>query len=167
MGLKLKACADCGKQKMIGRSKSRCGRCRKIAPDKFLNRPPRPTPKRKSRPEIVLPSKKENYGSRIKVLMLLGFESYADYLESDLWKRVRTSAFALHGSFCELCHRRADLIHHLDYSHETLAGLNMDSLTPLCKPCHEAIEFQEDGSKRNLSESQKEYAKRRLIAKDS
>lgn len=49
MSVKIKRCADCGKIKRIGRSKSRCKSCRKADPKKFLNRPAYSGPKHKNK----------------------------------------------------------------------------------------------------------------------
>jgi ribosomal protein L32 len=39
MAIKLKKCADCGKKKWIGRSKTRCKDCGRADPEKFRDRP--------------------------------------------------------------------------------------------------------------------------------
>lgn len=36
MGVQLKVCADCGRERMIGRSKRRCKECRKADPEKQI-----------------------------------------------------------------------------------------------------------------------------------
>lgn len=96
------------------------------------------------------------------VLRGMGYESYAAYLLSPLWQTIRRGAFALYGSQCVACQKKATQIHHRDYSPETLKGESLKSLCPICRGCHDKIEFTEDGRKRSLSSANVFLAK--LIA---
>ncbi len=85
---------------------------------------------------------------RDRLLKSLGYASYWDYLASPLWKTIRTRAFRLKGSGCVLCGARAEEMHHRKYTKETLLGLTLEWLEPVCKGCHKTIEFFADGRKR-------------------
>lgn len=73
-------------------------------------------------------------------LARLGFASYADYLNSALWAGIRRRTYDLKGRICCRCKVAASTqIHHTDYSDDTLAGLTLDGLMPVCRECHRAI----------------------------
>lgn len=92
----------------------------------------------------------ESYTARTSALIRLGFRTYADYLKSELWRRVRSSVFIVNGTTCKCCGGGADQVHHMNYSEATLQGRRLDALIPICRPCHEKIEFNPDGSKRSV-----------------
>lgn len=81
------------------------------------------------------------YAARDKVLLELGFESYAEYLKSDLWKRVRAKVFACRGNRCWLCDQKATQVHHKSYTRRILLGKKFKGLMPICGKCHLLIEF--------------------------
>ncbi len=85
---------------------------------------------------------------RDRLLKSLGYTSYWDYLASSLWKTIRTRAFRLKGSGCVLCPCRAEEMHHRKYTKDTLLGITLEWLEPVCKGCHQTIEFYPDGRKR-------------------
>lgn len=87
---------------------------------------------KKSRCDLV-------YSERQRVLELLGYNSYRDYLLSPLWKSIRDKV--LRGK-CVICDKTdASQVHHRNYLYETLAGQCLDQLIPLCGKCHRKIEF--------------------------
>jgi 5-methylcytosine-specific restriction endonuclease McrA len=95
----------------------------------------------------------DNYTERLRNLKVLGFNSYRDYLRGRLWASVRAAALARNGGRCRGCGRPARQVHHQDYSPETLLGQRPHRLIPVCRRCHERIEFDEGGKKRPLREA--------------
>lgn len=97
----------------------------------------------------------EGYGERWRILLRLGFATYADYLQSDLWQDIRKRVLALRSDRrCDNCEKeRAVQVHHRTYDEKTLRGLRLDRLVPLCRKCHEQIEFDAMGRKRTLAET--------------
>lgn len=86
--------------------------------------------------------------ARARTLFYLGFSSYKAYLKSKLWREIRKRVFAAKGRRCVLCGCKATQIHHRSYDRATLLGLILTFLEPVCKRCHEGIEFTESGRKR-------------------
>lgn len=80
----------------------------------------------------------------------LGFASYVEYLKSPLWHSIRETVFATFGNRCCVCGSMASEIHHKKYTIAVLLGQEIDSLVPICHPCHAKIEFR-DGVKVGLS----------------
>lgn len=70
-------------------------------------------------------------------LTSLGFYSYSDYLKSDLWKKIRKSVIDNNEGFCKFCHEKAKYVHHSSYDLDTMKGLNLRHLHPVCRSCHE------------------------------
>lgn len=81
------------------------------------------------------------YGKRARILEGLGFDSYADYLASDLWKSIRGRVLA-RSRQCRVCRRRASHVHHERYTRAVLLGETLQFLVPLCGRCHHDIEFR-------------------------
>lgn len=88
----------------------------------------------------------DSYLKRSVALLKMGFNSYAAYMGSDLWASIRIAAYQVHGGNCAICNNPAVAIHHLDYSLDTLMGLRMSSLIPICDECHKQVEF--DGERK-------------------
>lgn len=80
------------------------------------------------------------YGSRRKLLLELGYESYEAYLASSLWQGIRTQVLA--AGKCYGCGAKPNQVHHRSYSRKALTGRRIDSLVPVCARCHERIEFK-------------------------
>lgn len=107
------------------------------------------------------------YQQRDKHLAMMGFGSYADYLNSDLWFWIRKRFLNSHEKrnldsrvarqrCCWCCGSGFNLqIHHAEYSLQTLAGnlQSRDSLVILCRCCHEGIEISRVGRKRSVQEA--------------
>lgn len=93
-----------------------------------------------------------SYFQRNNLLKQLGFESYTEYRQSEVWKTARAEAFLTYGNRCFLCQKAATLIHHHKYTLRNLSGRSMRALYPLCDACHTHIEIAPDGTKRMLTE---------------
>lgn len=67
----------------------------------------------------------------------LEYITYAEYLQTDHWRRIRQAAIWAAGGRCQLCHSEQDLeVHHNNYDclyHETPADVFV-----MCRRCHEA-----------------------------
>lgn len=96
-----------------------------------------------------LPDEHNAYKQRDECLFRLGFASYRDYLNSQLWTVIRTAKLESNPN-CELCDNVANHVHHQSYRLETLIGKNIKPLVSLCEPCHRRVEFRPDGTKRNF-----------------
>lgn len=97
------------------------------------------------------------YQSRDATLKELGFSSYAEYLNSSLWKQVRTKVFRVKGRSCHLCNGYAGMVHHNRYHKNDLLGKNLSFLFPICAVCHERIEFSKRGKKLDLATAQSRF----------
>jgi len=82
------------------------------------------------------------YKKRNKILkQRLGYSSYKEYLNSDLWYKLRTNVLKLNNYKCDICDAIANQVHHIDYKIATLRGEKLEKLIPLCQKCHKLIEF--------------------------
>jgi len=89
----------------------------------------------------------ECYDRRNNRLSELGYLNYQDYLKSDDWKQLKNKIL-LDNEKCWCCLiRKSYTLHHTDYSFETLLGLRLGALIPICEHCHKHIEFDDDGNK--------------------
>ena len=98
--------------------------------------------------------------ARDRRLKAIGFNSYKEYLKSDLWKSIRENVFDVKGKMCAAkdCTAPATQIHHTRYKMEELGGRNLRHLHPLCRDCHYKIEFdgkKKSGRRRTLYKSKK------------
>lgn len=109
-------------------------------------------PRRKPRKRKL--SSKHGYTERNKNLLAIGFGSYWEYLNSDMWKIIRAMVFETKGRKCVSCSSAASQVHHAAYDMETLVGSNLERLHPVCKSCHEAAEI-DAGVKRHKDEANK------------
>lgn len=74
---------------------------------------------------------------RERSLRALGFRDYGVYLDSGLWKGIRGRRFKQKGGRkCSFCPRRAEELHHNDYSLPVMSGRNLKPLLPVCSECH-------------------------------
>ena len=80
--------------------------------------------------------------TRGDMLKELGFDSYAEYLDSDLWRSIRERVFYEKGRRCTCCSKMASQVHHAEYTDENLAGDNLDELFPVCGECHRKTHFK-------------------------
>lgn len=101
-----------------------------------------------------------SYKSRSIGLKELGFSRYSDYLASDLWRRVRSLVYKLKGHKCYLCDAEATELHHNRYHKNDLIGKRLKYINPICRQCHQRIEFR-DGEKATVGEARKSFQKSR------
>lgn len=103
----------------------------------------------KSRADV---KSKRGYQKRRVALDSLGYETYSEYLQSDMWKAIR-DAVLLERPYCAVCARKATEVHHFCYLDAVLVGLANDMLFPMCHECHHRVEFEGD-AKRHLIDAQ-------------
>jgi hypothetical protein len=96
--------------------------------------------------------------TRLQTLHQMGFYSYAEYLSSQTWRDIRLAVLSRGGWKCKSCGDRATQVHHSSYDYQTLQGASLKHLTPLCKICHKAAEF-EDQKKNDLDSANKKLEK--------
>lgn len=118
------------------------------------------TRQRKLGPKKVVDGK--SYKSRNMWLKLLGFDSYREYLASPLWKETRKRVYEAKGDRCYLCDAPATELHHNRYHRNDLQGKKLRFINPICRQCHEAIEFS-DGGKQNVKQTARAFKKRRKV----
>jgi hypothetical protein len=106
-----------------------------------------------------------DYRARNATLRTLGFESYAEYLESKLWAGIRERVLERDKYRCRLCNLKALSVHHTSYDKETLLGLELKWLAAICSSCHRRIEFTAEGRKRTPEEVAEQYRKLRRSTK--
>jgi len=97
------------------------------------------------------------YQERNSLLSDLGFASYGDYLQSELWQKVRLAAKTLHGKRkCSLCAKKKRLeAHHYAYTAANLSGVSPEHIFFICSKCHRKVEFtRRSRRKRPLHEAQ-------------
>ena len=94
------------------------------------------------------------YTRRNEILARMGYPTYAAYLASPLWAKVRRAFFAdverdfLGGDRpCWSCGAHATQVHHGRYTKKNLTGESFHHLYAVCRKCHEACEFSDDGEK--------------------
>lgn len=119
---------------------------------------------RASRRVLKQNGKGEDYKSRHNWLSKIGFSSYKEYLASPLWKEIRKKVYKAKGCNCYLCGAQATELHHNRYHMNDLLGKKLKFINPICRDCHEKIEFDEDGTKSPLKAAAARFKK---IRKDS
>jgi hypothetical protein len=93
------------------------------------------------------------YHERNELLKDMGYPSYAHYLRSPTWARIRTETLKRNNFTCFRCSQRAQTAHHLNYSKNTLLGLNKGSIVAICFDCHRQIEHKDSGRKATIREA--------------
>lgn len=91
--------------------------------------------------------------SFVQTLRSLGFNSYPQYLRSDLWLSIKHRVMERDGYECGLCLARGRVVHHLKYNEETMKGETLDWLLTLCTKCHKSIEFDGNKDKSSLAKA--------------
>ncbi len=79
------------------------------------------------------------YAERSCSLRSLGFKTYSEYLDSELWQSIRKRVFRDKGRKCFKCKKPASQIHHPSYAVDVMKGDNIEPLKPVCNKCHAAI----------------------------
>lgn len=81
---------------------------------------------------------------RDELLREIGFASYAEYLKSDLWFKIRRRAMNQTNGMCVKCGRKAIFVHHVEYTRELLLGRgSLKSLWAICRSCHKFVHSTE------------------------
>ena len=101
-----------------------------------------------------------DYRSRNYWLGKIGFKTYQDYLKSQMWRFIRDSTDM---RLCSCCDKPATQIHHSRYHKHDLTGKTRRNLHPICGACHQAIEYNPDGTKATLVQANE--AMRKLVIK--
>lgn len=65
---------------------------------------------------------------------------YNKYLQSPLWKYIRARIWERDGGRCVICLKKAEQVHHIEYSDEIFRGEQDESLVSLCGNCHIGLE---------------------------
>lgn len=102
------------------------------------------------------------YHKRDQIVRSLGYPTYRDYLQSELWRSIRRRVLGRDACHCGVCMRQGFYVHHLRYDIETLTGESLDKMVTICKRCHEQIEFDSQGQKNTLGEANTALDKARL-----
>jgi hypothetical protein len=92
------------------------------------------------------------YDRRNAILREMGFASYKAYLASELWRKIRRTVLC-DGNACLVCGKQATQVHHTNYTLANLTGESLEFMVPVCRDCHEAIEFSDRGRKRTLKQA--------------
>lgn len=95
--------------------------------------------------------KKSAYTLRDEALETMGYYCYQDYLESSDWKRIRKQV--LKDATCVGCGNSPTQVHHEKYTLQNLAGTTLDGMKPICRSCHEHIEFGNRKAKVSLKQA--------------
>ena len=94
------------------------------------------------------------YTSRDKILRDLGFDNYKAYLNSFLWREIRTKVRLQKGSSCFVCGDYATDTHHNRYAKADLTGETINNIIPVCRKCHNDAEHR-NGKKNTLRRAKK------------
>lgn len=86
------------------------------------------------------------YSERNAILKEMGFATYALYLRSAQWATVRGLVLARDDAKCCGCGKRANQVHHRQYTRAALEGRDITTLSAICPRCHKGIEFAYDGT---------------------
>ena len=81
------------------------------------------------------------YATRSLNLRRIGYSSYAAYLQSDLWRTIRTKILKRDRYKCIRCGQTASQVHHCNYRKSTLLGKVPEALVAVCRDCHRGAEF--------------------------
>jgi hypothetical protein len=84
-----------------------------------------------------------------KDLAEMGFQSYADYLSSDLWASIKRAVMDRAKGKCRLCRKEAEVVHHRRYDRCVMEGKANCHLVALCRVCHHNVEVNHNGEKRS------------------
>jgi 5-methylcytosine-specific restriction endonuclease McrA len=107
----------------------------------------------KRNPDRYEKRRQKAYNKRNALLQCLGFKTYRDYLQSDVWKRIRRQVLERDQYKCFCCGRPATEVHHQKYSKQELMGTKLDKLVSICRGCHQNGEFFLDGTKTKVKDA--------------
>jgi hypothetical protein len=108
---------------------------------------------------------KVTYTQRNALLTKLGYDTYDHYLSSWLWVEIRGAVLDRDGHKCKLCGADTNIVHHINYSKDTLLGDSLDALVSVCQACHRKIEFTDKNKKRSLFGAVMAYRKLTKISR--
>jgi len=94
----------------------------------------------------------EVYEKRDRAIRSIGFSSYRDYLNSDLWHEIRKTVLG-RSRKCTKCKGKATQVHHARYLKEDLLGKTLSYLNPVCASCHHNAEYDRNGQKNELGKA--------------
>lgn len=86
----------------------------------------------------------KGYDERDVNLAMMGYSSYEEYLDSDLWQTIRLRVLERDNHLCRVCdkpERPAACVHHTSYAVSVLKGEDISSLYSLCHGHHLTVEF--------------------------
>ena len=93
---------------------------------------------------------------RSKALTNLGFETYGDYLNSNLWKVIKYHILDRDVRYCRgrKCNTKTTEVHHLTYIEASLSGQIPHVLLTLCPNCQDKVNY-DNGVKRSIADMAK------------
>lgn len=106
------------------------------------------------------------YAGRNLILESMGFNTYREYLDSELWARIRRKVYSIKGRDCFLCGSAATALHHNRYHISDLKGKTIKHIHPICRKCHERIEFKK-GEKVSLKKAKKAFESKRSFRRQT
>lgn len=110
--------------------------------------------KRLSSCQVQITKRAKNpYKVRNTLLRSLGFDSYQNYLQSELWGQIRGQVLSRDSFTCCVCKKFATEVHHRSYTKAGLTGESLNSMQSVCGDCHQRAEIDEFGRKRTLEEA--------------
>lgn len=107
--------------------------------------------RRRPRKKIASTNPRTQFSSTLNEL---GFVDYNAYLNSPLWSTIRSRVLRNNHHKCGMCGKLASQVHHRSYDKTVMAGQDDSKLTPICRPCHNSIEFT-NGKKNGLKTANK------------
>jgi hypothetical protein len=98
---------------------------------------------RKRNKKKIIYNEWKEVSSRQKILDEIGFDSYEEYMSSDLWrKKIRPKVKERFKGVCQSCKLEMQgkgvqqIVHHREYTKANLDGDTIEGLTLVCKTCH-------------------------------
>jgi 5-methylcytosine-specific restriction endonuclease McrA len=61
---------------------------------------------------------------------------YKRFLKTKYWKEVRKQVLVRDNYQCQLCHGKAEQVHHLSYKHHGAELEHLEDMISLCNLCH-------------------------------
>lgn len=84
---------------------------------------------------------------RLDSLNKLRFLNYYDYLNSELWKKIRKNVLKRDNHLCKFCNKKATQVHHTSYDYNTMKGDDLNHLYSCCGFCHKKGHRKKEASK--------------------